>query len=148
MRRLLANDSRNFHGWNHRFFVVQRMGRSDEDELEFTHNLITQDYSNFSAWHYRSLLLLRVHAARGHLTLQELTATSAPAASTADVAPAASVHEGAHAGTAPSNASLPPLPLYELRSEFQLLSTVCALSLCDLIFALAAASVYESHIRT
>jgi hypothetical protein len=48
------------------------MHRSDEDELTYCQSLIEADRSNFSAWHYRSVLLPRVHAARGHLSLEEL----------------------------------------------------------------------------
>jgi hypothetical protein len=48
------------------------MKRSDEDELQFCQELIEADRSNFSAWHYRSVLLPRVHAARGHQDLAVL----------------------------------------------------------------------------
>lgn len=60
------------HAWRYRYFLVERMDRSDEEELQYCQALIAADRSNFSAWHYRSVLLPRVHAARGHLSLEQL----------------------------------------------------------------------------
>ena len=65
-------DAKNVHAWRYRYFLVARMPRSDEDELAYCQALIAADRSNFSAWHYRSVLLPRVHAARGHLSLEQL----------------------------------------------------------------------------
>jgi len=111
LRRLLRADSRNFHGWAYRFWLAALMGRADEDELEYTHQLVTADFSNFSAWHYRSRLLPRVHAARGHRSIEELVGG----------------YDGEAArdmgASAPAQAELPPMPLYELASEFELLKT-------------------------
>ncbi|KAI7995297.1 Geranylgeranyl transferase type-2 subunit alpha 1 [Camellia lanceoleosa] len=45
----LKKDSRNFHAWNYR--------RSDEEELHFTTDLINENFSNYSSWHNRSVIL-------------------------------------------------------------------------------------------
>jgi Protein prenyltransferase alpha subunit repeat len=88
---------------------VKQMRRSDEDELQFCHELLQADRSNFSVWHYRSVLLPCVHAARGHRTVEELQAQDgdALAASDASAHPAAGV-----------------IPLYELKAEFDFVHQV------------------------
>ncbi|KAJ4839424.1 hypothetical protein Tsubulata_035354, partial [Turnera subulata] len=58
IQRLKAKDQeRNFHIWNHRRFVTAMMRRSDKDELDHTENMIGTNFSNYSAWHNRSVLL-------------------------------------------------------------------------------------------
>ena len=37
------------------------MGRSTEEELRYTTELIAQDFSNYSAWHYRTILLPKLY---------------------------------------------------------------------------------------
>ena len=49
------------HGWRYRRFVTAHMERSDEEELAYTEQKINENFSNYSAWHQRSLLLLRMH---------------------------------------------------------------------------------------
>lgn len=100
-------DARNFHAWKYRLWLVQRIGRSAEEELAFTQRLLEVDRRNFSAWHYRSVLLPRVHAARGHRTLEELLAEPGTVSDGGkEVAPTSSV------------------PLYELQAELDLLQKV------------------------
>ena len=53
---LLAVDARNFHAWRHRRWAVQRCGDQYEKELKHTYDLIASNFSNYSAWHYRSQL--------------------------------------------------------------------------------------------
>eukprot|EP00850_Spirogloea_muscicola_P007001 SM000034S12755 [mRNA] locus=s34:551309:553707:- [translate_table: standard] len=88
--KLLAADSRNFNGWIYRryipaavtplmlkksrsfqlnrnwrpyyFFLADKAGRGPSHELQYTTEKINENFSNYSAWHYRSDLLTRIHA--------------------------------------------------------------------------------------
>jgi hypothetical protein len=127
------------------------MQRSDEDELAYTHALIAADRGNFSAWHYRSLLLPRVHAARGHRRLEDLGSIAIPSnvpshdtstgtgslCGEVDTCKARGVaHEADKYGTSSENRNgrqghgtegvSGTLPLYEIKSELALLHEVCS----------------------
>jgi hypothetical protein len=121
------------------------MRRSPEDELRFAEALLHADRSNFSAWHYRSVLLPQVHAARGHMSVDELTAATESSAGPStelgagecaqdgmgrrDSEAAAQVGSGKAAEHANrvsrgSAASASSIPLYELKSEFDFVHQV------------------------
>jgi len=53
----LTADQRNFHCWNYRRFVVSEGNISENDELEFSFHKIQENFSNYSAFHHRSVFL-------------------------------------------------------------------------------------------
>ncbi|KAI0797855.1 rab-protein geranylgeranyltransferase [Abortiporus biennis] len=57
--KMLEGDSRNFHAWDYRRYVLATMPvpRTELSELAFTTKKIEANFSNFSAWHQRSKLL-------------------------------------------------------------------------------------------
>jgi geranylgeranyl transferase type-2 subunit alpha len=58
----LNADERNFHCWKHRFFVIQHGQLCKSAELDFTYEKICANFSNYSAWHYRSKLIEALYA--------------------------------------------------------------------------------------
>jgi geranylgeranyl transferase type-2 subunit alpha len=65
--KMLSRDNRNFHGWGYRRTVVQSLESSAlhgesmaRGELGYTKKMIGTNLSNFSAWHNRIKLILRI----------------------------------------------------------------------------------------
>lgn len=65
--KMLTRDNRNFHGWGYRRIVVSNLestalnGTSmKRAELDYTKKMIGANLSNFSAWHNRNKLILRI----------------------------------------------------------------------------------------
>lgn len=63
--KFLMLDDRNFHCWNYRITIFKMIYEYFPDkfwqflnnELTFTINMIKKSFSNFSSWHYRTLLI-------------------------------------------------------------------------------------------
>lgn len=59
--RFLQLDARNFHCWNYRRFVAEKAfacgAATRLTELQFSAQKINEDFSNYSAWHYRTVLI-------------------------------------------------------------------------------------------
>ncbi|VDM60992.1 unnamed protein product [Angiostrongylus costaricensis] len=72
--KALKLDCRNFHTWDHRRVVAKLCSLEWSDELEFSNRLIAQNFSNYSAWHYRAALHLKVGRTNENLKkLDEMT---------------------------------------------------------------------------
>ncbi|KAF2036354.1 protein prenylyltransferase, partial [Setomelanomma holmii] len=73
INKMLHADSRNFHAWSYRRFVVSQINRLSssttaepqtpslvESEFEYTTKMIKANLSNFSAWHNRSQFIPQI----------------------------------------------------------------------------------------
>ena len=60
--RLQEMDSRNFHAWAYRRLITAKAGRPPEREAQYTMDLINTNFSDYSAWHARTVLLPQLHA--------------------------------------------------------------------------------------
>ncbi|CAD6190675.1 unnamed protein product [Caenorhabditis auriculariae] len=59
--KALKLDCRNFHVWDHRRIVARMAQRTADEEIEYSNQLVSDNFSNYSAWHYRSVLIQKVH---------------------------------------------------------------------------------------
>ncbi|XP_013188883.2 geranylgeranyl transferase type-2 subunit alpha [Amyelois transitella] len=57
----LKLDERNFHTWDYRRFVVGQCKPPLNEEFDFTTEKLFDNFSNYSAWHYRSKMLVALY---------------------------------------------------------------------------------------
>ena len=67
-------DSRNFVAWHYRRQMVKLAGIDAEDELQYSRDLIDQNFSNYSAWHARSEILKSDQAQKQVVSMEDLVA--------------------------------------------------------------------------
>lgn len=66
--KMLNADSRNFHGWGYRTFVIEALEDLADDgepsmtqaQIDYTTKMIKTNLSNFSAWHYRTKAIQKI----------------------------------------------------------------------------------------
>ena len=75
--RLQELDSRNFFAWAYRRFITAKLGTPAQQEEQYTMGLINANFSDYSAWHARTVLLPQIHDAAAASAQQQ---NSAPAA--------------------------------------------------------------------
>ena len=56
---LLTEDQRNFHCWSYRRLIAERGHIHPQKEFEFSTEKINENFSNYSAYHHRSLYIQR-----------------------------------------------------------------------------------------
>lgn len=56
-KEFLRQDQRNFHCWNYRRAVHERSGLTFEEEFDYSTEKIQENFSNYSAFHHRSVYL-------------------------------------------------------------------------------------------
>ena len=56
----LKEDQRNFHCWNYRRFIVTLGNIKPDLEYEFSNEKIKENFSNYSAFHHRSVYIVLI----------------------------------------------------------------------------------------
>ena len=61
-RTFLSLDQRNFHCWNYRRFIVEQSKTPAADEFSYSTEKIEENFSNYSAFHHRSVFIKRLES--------------------------------------------------------------------------------------
>lgn len=54
--KYLTYDDRNFHAWDYRRLLINKIGITLPSEIKFSTDRLNSNFSNYSSWHYRSNL--------------------------------------------------------------------------------------------
>ncbi|CAG9768960.1 unnamed protein product [Ceutorhynchus assimilis] len=54
--KYLTYDDRNFHCWDYRRLLINKIGITLPAEIKFSTDCLNNNFSNYSSWHYRSTL--------------------------------------------------------------------------------------------
>ncbi|GAB1222625.1 hypothetical protein ENUP19_0119G0016 [Entamoeba nuttalli] len=54
--KMIGKDSRNFHCWGYYLWILEQGKISQEEDLKFITDSINNNFSNYSAWHHRSVI--------------------------------------------------------------------------------------------
>lgn len=82
--KYLSYDDRNFHCWDYRRLLVNKIGITLSAELKFSEDRLNVNFSNYSSWHYRSKLrTLDESSVEGELSLVQSAVFTDPADSSA-----------------------------------------------------------------
>ncbi|KAK4879472.1 hypothetical protein RN001_007618 [Aquatica leii] len=82
--KYLTMDDRNFHCWDFRRLVLNKVGITLGDEIKFSTDRININFSNYSSWHYRSTLkALTEECVEDELTIVKSALFTDPADSSA-----------------------------------------------------------------
>lgn len=72
-QQFLKADQRNFHCWNYRRYLVSIGGVRSDSEIEFSTLKIEENFSNYSAFHHRSVYIRQFEVAVPELIEQEMS---------------------------------------------------------------------------
>lgn len=69
--KVFKNDSKNYHAWQHRQWVIKTFGLW-ADELEYVNQLLKEDFRNNSAWNQRHFVISHTTGYTEHVIQNEI----------------------------------------------------------------------------
>lgn len=67
---MIEDESKNYHAWQHRQWVVEKFNLFSQQELDYSAGLIIEDMRNNSAWNYRYFILQGLDALKVSFALE------------------------------------------------------------------------------